>query len=368
MKTRHLPTAFVFLVFVFGMAALSVLNDAADVSTLERRELSQSPSVSFERVVDGDFTEDYAEFLQDQMVFRDEFRFAKSFVERQVLRRSENNGVYVVGDRIYDKFYGIEDHFIDRAARLINEITKDTRSANVLLSIIPTKAQMLDRNKYLLSDQNELADTLKENTEAVYVDLMGLAKAGNERFYYASDPHWTTQGAIAAYEILAGALGFQPVRDYEFEAVTDSFVGSDWGKAASWSIDKDTIYLAHNDLLDGMSACRFESPETSTCIDSVYFRDRGDDLDPYDVFLGGLSPIIAIENPLAETDRELVIFKDSYAHSLAPFLAQHFKTVTLFDLRFVRRQFILDNFDLSQKDVLFLYGTSVLNTDPQILN
>ena len=81
-----------------------------------------------------------------------------------------------------------------------------------------------------------------------------------------------------------------------------------------------------------------------------------------------MGPIIEISNPAAETDRDLVIFKDSYAHALAPFLAQHYKTVTLFDLRFVRRQLVLDNFDLSQKDVLFLYGAAVLNTDPQILN
>jgi len=350
------------------MFALSLLNDDKDVSTLERRELAQAPSVSMSRIVDGDFTEDYAQYLQDQIVFRDEYRLAKSFVERNLLRKSENNGVYVVDGRIYDKFYGIQEQFIDRAARLIDEIAMDTGSENVLLSIIPTKAQLLDRDKYLLSDQNEIADTLRQNTDAQYVDIMGLAEPGDERLYYASDPHWTTNGAINAYEVIVEALGLQPVRDYEFEAVTDSFVGSDWGKAASWSIDDDTIYLAHNDLIDGMSACRFESLESSTCIDSVYFGDRGDDLDPYDIFLGGLSPIIEIENPQAESDSELVIFKDSYAHSLAPLLAQHFRTVSLFDLRFVRRQFILDNFDLSKKVVLFLYGTSVLNTDPQILN
>ena len=44
-----------------------------------------------------------------------------------------------------------------------------------------------------------------------------------------------------------------------------------------------------------------------------------------------------VTNERAETDGELVIFKDSYAHAVAPFLAQHFRTVTLVDLRYVQR-------------------------------
>jgi len=84
------------------------------------------------------------------------------------------------------------------------------------------------------------------------------------------------------------------------------------------------------------------------------------------IFADGLH--IVITNEDAGTDEELVVFKDSYAHVLAPFLAQHFKKVTLFDMRYVRRELILDHFNLDGKTVLFLYSTSVLNTDPQILN
>jgi hypothetical protein len=73
-------------------------------------------------------------------------------------------------------------------------------------------------------------------------------------------------------------------------------------------------------------------------------------------------------SPLPQGDRELVLFKDSYAHALAPFLAQHFSKVTLFDLRYVRKEYLLDHFDLRDKTVLFLYSTTILNTDPQILN
>jgi hypothetical protein len=63
-----------------------------------------------------------------------------------------------------------------------------------------------------------------------------------------------------------------------------------------------------------------------------------------------------------------VIFKDSYCHALAPFLDQHFRTTMLIDLRYVRRELILDNFDLNGRVVLFLYSATIMNTDPRILN
>ena len=240
MRNRHLPAVLVFIAFVFGLTLLSLFKPSDEISELERRNLAQAPEVSFDRVFDGQFTQDYMVYLQDQMLFRDEFRFIKSLVERNLLLKPENNGVYVIGGNIYDKFYGIQDRLIDRAATVINEIAASIDSDHIYLSVIPSKAQMLDRTRYLLSDQNDIASTLAQNVDALYVDLMDLATPANEHLYYITDPHWTTQGAIHAYELLAEAMGYQPVREYEFEVATDSYIGSNYGKAASeyrWSFE-----------------------------------------------------------------------------------------------------------------------------------
>ena len=154
----------------------------------------------------------------------------------------------------------------------------------------------------------------------------------------------------------------------QFEQVTDSFAGSLYGKAAVSSIARDRIHLAHNSLLDRLTTCRYETMEDVECSDSVYYRDKATALDPYDVFIGGAAPVTVIENDQGARAGELVIFKDSYAHSLAPLLAQHFRTATLFDLRYVRKELIFDHFDLDGRAVLFPYSTTILNTDPRILN
>jgi hypothetical protein len=367
-KYVNLVTAAVFVLFVFGLALWGLFRQPTVVSMSERRVLAQFPEISTERLFDGIFAEEYVTFLQDQAVLRDDFRALKSFVERKVLMKLENNGVYVVGGNIYDKFYGVNQSYIERAAISINNIIASIDSDRIYLSVIPSKAQMLDRDKYLLSDQSVISDYLARNVDAAYIDLMGLAERGNEGLYYVTDHHWTTEGAIRAYDILAVAMGYDPITEYELEMATDSYAGSNYGKAAAKSIQQDSIYLAHNELLDSMVVWRYETLDSFKRFDSIYFREEIDGLDPYDVFIGGLGPITIIENPLAAGAGELVVFKDSYSHVLAPFLAQHFEKVTLFDLRYVRKEWIFGNFDLSGKTVLFIYSTTILNTDPQIVD
>jgi len=368
MKYINIITSGIFLLVIFGLTISGLLKKPEEISESERRKLAQSPAISTRAIFDGDFAEDYRDFLQDQAVLREDFRAIKSFVERGILFKKENNEVYVVNDNLYDKFYGINQRYIERAATLIDDIISVINSESTYLSIIPSKSQMLDRNKYLLSDQTTIADYLKQNVDAKYVNLMDLATEGNENLFYVTDHHWTTEGAIRAYEILISAMGYEPITNYTLELATDSYVGSNYGKAAVKSIEKDSIYFAHNDYLDAMTVRRYETLEDYQDYNSIYFRDRIESLDPYDAFIGGLGPITVIENNKLQTDKELIVFKDSYSHSLAPFLAQHFNKVILFDLRYVRKELIFENFDLSGKTMLFIYNTTILNTDPQILN
>jgi hypothetical protein len=370
MKHRdHLPTIVVFLVFVFGIALFNLLNGTREVSVLERRDLAQFPEITVGSILDGDFARDYAAYLQDQAAFRDEIRFLKSFVERRVFLKAENNGVYVVGSRVYDRFYGIRDSLVATAAQRMDEIADSIESPAVYASIIPTKAHALDDDRYLLSEQEQIATTISSAVGADYIDLMGLTAGGEEPgSYYGADPHWNTDGAIRAYRILAGAMGFDPILDSRFEVATDEYIGSEYGKAASWGVAKDTIVVAHNPVLDGMTFCRFRTLEDDDCYDSVYVDPTPEMVDLYDIFLGGLSPLMVITNEQAPGDAELVIFKDSYAHAIAPFLAQHYRKVSLVDLRYVQREWVLENVEFEGATTLFLYSTSVLNTDPRALN
>ena len=79
------------------------------------------------------------------------------------------------------------------------------------------------------------------------------------------------------------------------------------------------------------------------------------------MFLSGSVSLLTIENPAAQTDRELIIFRDSFGSSIAPLLVQGYKTVTLVDIRYLSPAMLGRFIDFHGQDVLFLYSTLVLN-------
>ena len=84
-------------------------------------------------------------------------------------------------------------------------------------------------------------------------------------------------------------------------------------------------------------------------------------MDGYDVFLHGAQAVLTVENPLAQTDRELIVFRDSFGSALTPLLLDAYQTVTLVDIRYVNSNF-LDRFvDFHGQDVLILYSTPLIN-------
>ena len=79
------------------------------------------------------------------------------------------------------------------------------------------------------------------------------------------------------------------------------------------------------------------------------------------MFLSGASPLIVIENPNAETDKELVVFRDSFGSSMAPLLVSDYRKVTLVDTRYIAPRLIGNFVSFDGADVLFLYSMLVLN-------
>ena len=88
--------------------------------------------------------------------------------------------------------------------------------------------------------------------------------------------------------------------------------------------------------------------------------------DPYELFAGGPLSLVTIENPNAATDRELIVFRDSFGSSMVPLLVQDYAKVTLVDIRYIQID-VLDRFlEFNGQDILFLYSTLVLNNSETI--
>jgi hypothetical protein len=77
-----------------------------------------------------------------------------------------------------------------------------------------------------------------------------------------------------------------------------------------------------------------------------------------------------IENESATTDKELIVYRDSFGSSLVPLLVEGYKKITVVDVRYMTTTLLDSNNLIDYKDgqdVLFLYSTEVLNNSSTLL-
>lgn len=99
---------------------------------------------------------------------------------------------------------------------------------------------------------------------------------------------------------------------------------------------------------------------------TVYDTEKLDSDIPYDVFLSGATPVVTVTNPEAATDRELVIFRDTFSSSLAPLLCGEYAKIILLDLRYMVSGLIPQFVTFDNQDVLFLYSVEIINNSAML--
>ena len=78
--------------------------------------------------------------------------------------------------------------------------------------------------------------------------------------------------------------------------------------------------------------------------------------------MNGADALIEITNPNSKTDKELILFRDSFGSSLAPLLTDGYAKITLVDIRYIQSSMIGNFIEFDDQDVLFIYSTLLLNS------
>lgn len=340
-----------------ALAAAILLFPRRESSPAERRRLQQAPKCTAESVLSGRFMKEFELFAQDQFPLRDSLRRLKAVFSYGALRRLDNNGIYLVGGSAAGLEYPLSLSSVDKAKQkfqtLYERYLKDS-AGKIVFSIVPDKGYYLAApNGYPAMDYEAMFDAFRALPWAQYVDLAPTLTAQS---YYATDTHWRQECLMDTAQLLAEALEVDIADSYTPERLERPFYGVYYGQAAL-PMAPDTLYLLESDTLRGCTVRHWETGETA----HVYDRTKLDSRDAYDIFLSGASALLTVENPSADTERELVIFRDSFASSLAPLLLPGYARVTLIDLRYLPAEKLGELVDFENRDVLFLFSTLVLN-------
>ena len=136
------------------------------------------------------------------------------------------------------------------------------------------------------------------------------------------------------------------------------FYGSLHGQSAL-PMQPEALQYLTNSLIE---TCQVYDYETKSSI-PVYVPEKVNAMDPYDIFLSGAKPLLKVTNENAGTDKELVLFRDSFGSSIAPLFLDRYASVILVDLRYMASDILGDYIDFSKdQDILFLYNTQLLNS------
>ena len=377
-KTKEGKHVNVFLIFtmIVVMAVLTLGSLAVpdrEKSDNENRFLTQKPKFSIENVLEGKYESQLEEYLSDQIIGREKWIRIMSTVLKSV-GYYDANGVYMLKDgRLIERKTQAEfngQRFrsnLEEIAEMNSEVSEAGTEVRVML--IPTAAYSY-RNQENLStnfDEDEALSLAREILGEMYVELDEAFVPDNDHkkgYYYLTDHHWNYDGAMKGAEIYRNALGMAP-KTYEERELTKDFMGTLYSKVLLSDRVRDTI-SAPGDSFDVKVSVTIDDE----IYDSIYFMDRLENKDKYEVFFGGNYDRVDIlnEEPDASGKPKILIIKDSYANSFIPFILSDFSEITMVDTRYYRQSVKDLALDGEYDQVLVLYSVSNFSEEKMMLN
>ena len=371
-KVRNIATLAVFVIALFGLCIAFFITPEVPRSQAERRLLARAPRRSAEAILSGAYMYALDEYIQDQFPLRETFRTINA-VTRFALGRRDTNGYYFAAGHLSSLEFPLNAEAVHRNAAHLNAISDWLfEGLHVFYAVIPDKNYFLARqNGFPALDYAEMMRIMHHRMgEHTYIDLFSVLSLYD---YYRTDIHLRQENLLPVAEQLARYMNVNlPSPDSYTAHTLFPFRGSFHGHAALPIRPDELIFLTNEYTENAIVYTLLE--ERGQILFSRYITVDGERLplrvyipalfggmDGYDVFLAGAQAIMTIEVPNATTDREIIIFRDSFGSSIAPLLLGGYAKITLVDIRYISTHLLPTFVEITNQDILFLFSTTILN-------
>lgn len=361
----HAAAGFVVGLFILFFMLTGLLLPDRGFSPNENRNLQKRPHPEHNNLVNGSLFKDLSSRMNDQFFLRDAFVSLRS-TEEFLLGSRESHGVFIGKDHYLfakpetpdpEKLRTLTDAMAAFATQYSN-MTMHMMLVPCAASVIPGKLPANAPVRNQIQDIADFAAGLPEKISFVDAGAVLRVHAG-EQLYYRTDHHWTSLGAKTVFEGCAAELGIETLSAaYDHVVLSHSFLGTLGSQSGHYGT-KDMI-----DLYVPSPATLYyvQIPDTQVTRSSLYDREKLAEKDQYQVFLGGNHPVVEIRTA-AETGKNLLLFKDSYANSFVQFLIPYYDRIIMIDPRYYYDSLSTVIRSNSITDVLFLYSANTLFTD-----
>ena len=398
-KILQYPIAVLFALFISVFFLVDVFNSDRAFSEFENTSLAQKPAFSWSSFVDGSFGSKCVKYINEQFLGRDNWISMKAVADMG-LGRIESHGV-TYGDDHYlmEKLEIVEDqNYPANAGTNIVKQTALDRSNGMVSSFLqmydqPITFSLVPNSYAILEDEvptgfpgadqqaytQQIYQTLNEADDQLeIVDFSdALSQHKDEYIYYRTDHHWTTLGAYYAYVAYCEQKGLTPVSLEELkENKVEDFYGTFYSKAKRPSQPADTITWYDVDVDEFAFVANLQQDKQLAQLGEVVQEDglellRVDGMmdqrkfevrDKYAAFMWGNSGYVKIKSSHNLNHQEgktsrLLLFKDSYANSMIPYLTYNYDEIIVVDLRYMAKstkELMQEEFD----DIFVMYNFS----------
>lgn len=371
---KYIP-AVVFLIFIYGMALWFLFSPKTDYSSSEKRYLQKFPDANVEKVLSGEFGSEFETFFADQFPQRNTWVGLNAYT---ALAEGNNgaSGVYNCKNGYLINKPVSTDNNLDKNVGAVVDFAKKIDAPTTVM-LVPSTGYIADdvlptfHDKYNDDeDISRISSTLSKE-KIGFVDLRERFKSeykNGSQLYYKTDHHWTTKGAYTGYQELCKALGITPIDDSILKKDSyPDFYGTTYSSSGFWLTPPDNIEIWSNPKnSDKNISVKITEGANIKTSGSMYFTDHLKEDDKYPVFIDGNHALTEITNTNAKNGTILLI-KDSFSHSLAPFLAENYSKVVLVDLRYYKESVSQLVSTYNPEQVVVLYGIDNLATDTDIV-
>lgn len=358
--------AFILCMILFFLLNL-VVSDK-EKSDEENRMLATMPKLTWSSLTSGDFMAKYETYLADQFAGRNFWRSIKVGLSSLGGSREEEDILIGKDDYLLEKIVSPDQETLKENMEAIHLFANQYQdvpmymllvpnAANVMRDRLPSFAAVQDQNRMFAQVKRELGDTME------WLDAVeALNPHANEKIFYQTDHHWTSLGAFYTFSAVAEQMKIKADSASYFVSypISTTFNGMLAAKSGCRLNVKEEIYIYVPRDTDNDVVVNYvdEQRKTTSLFDASKLKTR----DQYAVFLGENTSVVDIKT-VSDSQRRLLLIKDSYANSFVSFLAPHFREIVLVDPRYYSGTIdeIMDTYRIS--DVLFLYSGNTFFQD-----
>lgn len=346
MKFQKYFTVILCCVFVLFFSFWCFFIPTPDYSESERRKLAEFPEITLETISSGEFAKKFQKYTTDRFPLRETWRSIKAHSRLKLYMQKENNGIFTKKGHISKIEYPLNTDMLDYSISLFNKIQeKYLKENDIYFVIIP------DKNKYLADlkiDYDKLENYMYENLSFTPIQIGEFLSIDD---YYFTDSHWRQENIADVAKHISESMGATIPKEYKKLTLKIEFKGVYAGQSAL-KCKPDTISYLTNDIIENLQV---------SGASAVYDTKKATSKDPYEFFLSGNQPLVKIKNPKNTNGKRLIIFRDSFASSITPLLAQGFSEVVMIDLRYMNSEILNQFVDFADAQVLFMYSANILN-------